>query len=298
MGRAPGGQHDAVTEFPSVPGVEHRFVQAGDVRLHVAEAGAGDPVVLVHGWPQHWYCWRHVVPRLANDHRVVCPDLRGFGWSDAPRSSYAKRELAGDLIALLDAMGLDRVRLVGHDWGGFVAFLVALQAPERVSSLLALSIVHPWAGPPGLGVLPRLPLLAYQPLVAAPLLGPLVQRLPPLYEAIFASAGGRRIWTAEERAAFITALREPARAEATSRLYRTFLLHELPAIARGTYAEEHLTVPARLVVGHSDPVVTAAGLRGYETHADDMKVEFIEGGHFLPEEQPDAVAERIHAMAG
>jgi hypothetical protein len=76
LGRAPGGQHDAVTEFPSVPGVEHRFVQAGDVRLHVAEAGAGDPVVLVHGWPQHWYCWRHVVPRLANDHRVVCPDLR------------------------------------------------------------------------------------------------------------------------------------------------------------------------------------------------------------------------------
>ena len=282
--------------LPSVPGVTHRFVETRGIRLHVAEAGEGDPVVLVHGWPQHWYCWRRVIPRLAADHRLICPDLRGFGWSDAPRSSYAKRELADDLIALLDALELDRVRLVGHDWGGFVAFLVALQAPERVSSLLALSIVHPWARRPGLGMLPRLPLLAYQPLVAAPLLGPLLQRHLPLYEAVFAAAGGSRIWSDEERDAFIGTLREPAHAEAASRLYRTFLRHELPAIARGTYARERLTVPTRLVVGRSDPVVTAASLRGYEDHADAMEVEFIDGGHFLPEEHPDAVADRISAM--
>jgi len=120
----------------------------------------------------------------------------------------------------------------------------------------------------------------------------------PAREAIFASAGGSRIWTAEERDAFIRALREPARAEATSRLYRTFLLHELPAVARGTYADERLTVPTRLVVGRSDPVVTAAGLHGYETHADDMAVELIEGGHFLLEEQPEAVSDRVRAMPG
>jgi pimeloyl-ACP methyl ester carboxylesterase len=285
-----------VTDFPSVPGVEHRFVQAGEIRLHVAEAGDGDPVVLVHGWPQHWYCWRRVIPLLSADHRLLCPDLRGFGWSDAPRTSYAKRELADDLIAMLDALGLERVRLVGHDWGGFVAFLVALQAPERVSSLLALSIVHPWAGRPGLKAVPRLPLLAYQPLIAAPLLGPLLQRHPPLHEAVFAAAGGRRLWSAQERDAFIETLREPARAEATSRVYRTFLTQELPAIARGTYAEERLTVPARLVVGRSDPVITAAGLGGWEAHADDMVIEFIDGGHFLPEEHPAAVADRIRAM--
>lgn len=287
-----------MAELPSVPGVTHRFVEARGIRLHVAEAGAGDPVVLVHGWPQHWYCWRRVIPRLAADHRLICPDLRGFGWSDAPRTAYAKRELADDLIALLDALELDRVRLVGHDWGGFAAFLVALQAPERVSSLLALSIVHPWARRPGLGMLPRLPLLAYQPLVATPLLGSFLQRHPPLYEAVFASSGGRRIWSAEERDAFIDALRELGHAEATSRLYRTFLRHELPAIARGTYARERLTVPARLVVGRSDPVVTAASLRGYEAHADTLDVEFIDGGHFLPEEHPDAVAERISVMPG
>jgi pimeloyl-ACP methyl ester carboxylesterase len=287
-----------VAELPSVPGVEHRFVQAGAVRLHVAEAGAGDPVVLLHGWPQHWYCWRRVIPRLAERHRVVCPDLRGFGWSDAPRSSYAKEELAGDVVALLDALELDRVRLVGHDWGGFVGFLVALRAPERIRDLLALSIVHPWAGRPRAAALARLPLLAYQPLVAAPVLGPLAQRARPFYDAIFAAAGGRRLWSAEERDAFADVLREPARAEASSRLYRTFLTRELPAIARGSYAQQRLTVPTRLVIGRSDPVVTATSVEGFEAHADDMAVELVDGGHFLPEERPDAVADRILAGAG
>jgi pimeloyl-ACP methyl ester carboxylesterase len=285
-------------ELPRLPGVEHRFVQAGAVRLHVAEAGAGDPVVLLHGWPQHWYCWRRVIPRLVGEHRVLCPDLRGFGWSDAPRSSYAKEELAGDVIALLDALELDRVRLVGHDWGGLIGFLVALRAPERIRDLLAFSIVHPWAGRPRAATLPRLPLLAYQPLVAAPFLGPFLQRLPPFHDAIFAAAGGSRIWSAEQRDVFADVLREPARTEAASRLYRTFLLRELPAIARGSYARQRLTVPTRLVIGRKDPVVTAASVEGCQAHADHMTVELIDGGHFLPEERPDAVADRILAGAG
>jgi pimeloyl-ACP methyl ester carboxylesterase len=289
---------EAPARLPRVTGVEHRFVQAGGVRLHVAEAGAGDPVVLLHGWPQHWYCWRQVMPRLAGEHRVLCPDLRGFGWSDAPRSSYTKDELAGDVIALFDALELDRVRLVGHDWGGFIGFLVALRAPERIRDLLAFSIVHPWASRPRAAMLPRLPLLAYQPLVAAPFLGPLAQRMPQFYDAIFALAGGSRVWSAEERDTFADVLREPARAEAASRLYRTFLVRELPAILRGSYARQRLTVPTRLVIGHSDPVVTAAGVHGFEAHADDMTVEFVDGGHFLPEERPEAVAARILAGAG
>jgi pimeloyl-ACP methyl ester carboxylesterase len=244
-----------------------------------------------------------VIPRLAADHRLLCADLRGFGWSDAPRSSYAKQELADDVMALLDALELDRVRLVGHDWGAFVAFLAALRAPERFSELLALSMIHPWAGGSAAKTLTRLaprparlPLLLYQPLVAAPVLGPLMQRLPPFFDALFAVSGGSRIWSGEDRDAYTRVLREPARAEATSRVYRTFLARELPAIARGRYVTGRLTVPTRLVVGRSDPVITEASLDGFQAHADDMTVEVIDGGHFLPEEQPDAVARRIGEM--
>ena len=278
-------------------------MQAGGIRMHVAEAGAGDPILLLHGWPQHWYCWRRVIPRLAADHRLLCADLRGFGWSDAPRSSYTKQELADDVIALLDALELDRVRLVGHDWGAFVAFLVALRAPERVSELLALSMIHAWAGDSAAKTLSRLapqlarlPLLLYQPLVGAPVLGPLAQRAPGFFDALFAVSGGSRIWSAEDRAAYTRVLREPAHAEATSRVYRTFLARELPAIARGTYVSERLTVPTRLVVGRADPVITEPSLDGFQAHADDMTTEVIDGGHFLPEEQPDAVAQHIAEM--
>ena len=98
-------------DLPQLDGVTHRTVPARGLRFHVAEAGAGDPIVLVHGWPQHWWMWRHVVPLLAPHARLVMIDLRGFGWSDAPPGAYDKQTLADDLLAVLDALGLERVRL-------------------------------------------------------------------------------------------------------------------------------------------------------------------------------------------
>ena len=284
--------------LPAVAGVEHHHVQAGDVRLHYAEAGSGDPLVLLHGWPQHWYMWRRVIPLLSGQYRLICPDLRGFGWSDAPDSSYEKEELAGDVLALLDKLGLGKVHLVGHDWGGLVGFLLCLRAPARVGRFLALSIIHPWLrhSPPSLrGVLAA---LAYQPLIAAPLVGPLAQRRTPFVDAVFAASGGERIWSAEERRAFVDTFKEPARAEAASRVYRTFLARELPAMLRGRYQGSRLTVPTRLVVGRGDPVIDEARVANWEDHADQMEVEFVEGGHFLPEEKPEMVAERALSLFG
>ena len=89
-----------------------------------------EPLVLLHGWPQHWYAWRRLIGPLSERYRVICPDLRGFGWTDAPAGSYEKSELAADVIALLDVLGLERVRLAGHDWGGFVGFLVCIDGPR------------------------------------------------------------------------------------------------------------------------------------------------------------------------
>jgi pimeloyl-ACP methyl ester carboxylesterase len=281
--------------FPAVPGVTHGFVGAGGVRLHYAEAGEGPPLVLLHGWPQHWYVWRRVIPLLAGRHRLVCPDLRGFGWSDAPDSSYAKEELAADVVALLDALELERVSLAGHDWGGFVGFLVALNAPERVSAYLAMSIIHPWprSARPKLATLP---LLLYQPLLAAPGLGSLVQRRTPFYRAIFRAAGGPRIWSDDEQRAFADTFQDPAHARAASKLYRTFLRSELRPLVAGRYAGRRLTVPTRLLVGRDDPVIEEDRLDGWREHADDMEVEVVAGGHFLPEEQPELVAQRARAL--
>ena len=134
-------------DLPRLDGVTHRTVPARGLRFHVAEAGAGDPIVLVHGWPQHWWMWRHVVPLLAPHAHLVMIDLRGFGWSDAPPGPYDKQTLADDLLAVLDALGLDRVGLVAHDWGAWSGFLACMAAPERFTAFLALGCPRPGGRP-------------------------------------------------------------------------------------------------------------------------------------------------------
>ena len=277
-------------DLPHVPGVTHRDVVVGDVRLHVAEAGEGPPLVLLHGWPQHWWCWRHLIPRLARRHRVLAPDLRGFGWSEAPPGDYAKAEFASDLIGLLDAEGLDRVRLIGHDWGGYAAFLVALDRPERVERLLALDIVPPWSP----RALPRprqlaLPLLAtYQVPLAIPLLGPrlLMAGTTAVRALIRAGSGSGTVWTDADLDAYATVLRQPARAQASSACYRTFLTRELPSVARGGDRSGELQVPTLLAMGSLSPLRRI--LDPQPSH--NLTVETIAGaGHFLPEEAPGDV---------
>jgi pimeloyl-ACP methyl ester carboxylesterase len=134
--------------MPEVPGVTHRFVTARGARFHVAHAGPApsgdDPVVLLHGLPQHWYAWRKVIPELATSHQLFCIDLRGCGWSEGTRRGYGTTAQARDVLAMLDALGLDRVRLIGHETGGWVGFELCLLAPERISGFLALNVSHPW----------------------------------------------------------------------------------------------------------------------------------------------------------
>ena len=273
--------------YPHVDGVQHEFVQAGEVRLHVATAGpaGGEPVVLLHGWPQHWYMWRHQIPALAADgYRVIAPDLRGFGWSDAPHSSYAKEEFARDTVALLDALGLDRVRLAGHDWGAFTGWLLTLEHPERISSYVAVAVAPPWL--PGRTPPTALPaVLAYQPWISTPFLGAQLQRRAPFVETVFRVAGGRRIWSEEEEREFTAQYREPDRAEAASRVYRTFLTRELPAMLRGRYRRGPTTVRSLMLAPTGDPIV-GPPKPGYP---DPIEVREVQGGHFLPEHKPELV---------
>ena len=115
--------------MPELEGVEHSFhdLPTG-VRVHLASAGPPDapPVLALHGWPQHWWSWRLVIEELAGEFRLLCPDLRGLGWSGQPADDdFRKQRIADDAIALLDVLGLEQVRLTGHDWGAYAAILAA-----------------------------------------------------------------------------------------------------------------------------------------------------------------------------
>jgi pimeloyl-ACP methyl ester carboxylesterase len=171
---------------PEIPGVHHAFLDVAGLRTHVALAGRDDApgVMLVHGWPQNWWAWREVIQPLAEHFRVIAPDLRGHGWTQATASGYEKQQLASDLLGVLDVLGVERVTWVGHDWGAWAGFLAALRSPERLKRLLALGIPHPWAP----RRLRQLALLGYQGPLSLPLLGRCVAR--PMARAILRAGRG------------------------------------------------------------------------------------------------------------
>jgi pimeloyl-ACP methyl ester carboxylesterase len=284
--------------MPVVEGVEHRWVQARGLRFHVAEAGAGDNAVLMlHGWPQHWYEWRHLMPALAGGgRRALAVDLRGFGWSDAPRHGYEKENLVDDVLAVLDELGLERVKLVGHDWGGWVGFLLCLRAPERFERFMPLNIPHPWIRMRN--ALPHVGRLLYQQLIIAPWIGYLAHRQRRFVRlALRAGGADASFWEEAALTTFADTLAEPARARAAVQMYRTFNLRELRPILRGRYADRRLTVPTRMLFGTDDAAIHTDLLAGWQKHADDMEVELVpDCGHFIADQRPNLVAERALAF--
>jgi pimeloyl-ACP methyl ester carboxylesterase len=286
--------HTREVELPTVPGMSHRQVDVGGgLSLHVAQGGSGPPALLLHGWPQHWYCWRRVAPALASGHTVICPDLRGFGWSDAPVDGYEKATLARDVLALLDALELERVDLIAHDWGAWVGFILCLEHPERFAHYLALNMYTPWPDGPSLRGLTILARLWYQAVLASPLLGEWVLRETPFVKRVITAGAVHDAWSSEELATFADVLRVPERARASVQLYRTFLLRELRPYLRGQWDGRRLTVPTLLLHGTRDLAVDHRSLGRWREHADAMEVELREdSGHFIAEELPEVVVQR------
>jgi pimeloyl-ACP methyl ester carboxylesterase len=283
--------------MPQVEGIGHRRVRARGLEFHLAEAGSGEDVVLcLHGWPQHWYMWRRLMPALADRHRVLALDLRGYGWSDAPAGGYEKENLATDVLAVLDELGLERVKLIGHDWGGWIGFLLCMREPQRFERFLALGIAPPW--PRTDSSLPRAWRFAYMPLVAAPGIGPALHRRGSFVPRVLISGSTvRDAWDEATLRAFATPFTEPARASAATQTYRAFLLREAGPLLRGRYASRRLQVPTLLVNGSNDPAIRPELLAGYERHADAMEVELVEScGHFIVDEMPELVIDRARAF--
>ena len=274
--------------IPDVAGVAHEFVDAGGLRTHVALAGEGPPVLLMHGWPQHWYLWREVIPRLAPHARVIAPDFRGFGWSDVPPSGYEMDQLKRDMLALLDELGVQELSIAGHDWGGFVGCLLALEHPERVKSFLALNVIPPWPARDR-RVLRDAWRLIYMPLLACPGLG---RRLGRAVAARGLRDSGLPDGDVE---AFVSRFRGE-RGRVTERVYGSFL-RSLPGFVRGRYSASDLRVPSRLVFGTRDPVLTARAAEDAAAQTELLELELVpDAGHFVVDEKPELVADRLLAL--
>jgi pimeloyl-ACP methyl ester carboxylesterase len=286
----------------TVPNFKHYYANLKDVRLHYVTLGQGTPVVLLHGWPQTWYEWRLLMPLLADQYLLVAPDLRGLGASSRPAEGYDKKTVAGDIWQLMhDHLGHQRFAVVGHDAGAVVAFRLAADHAEAVTHLVLLDV-------PVVGIMTD-KLGGLAPAGQLPRWHHLFHLVPDLPEAL--TFGRERIylewffnWGTDQAGVFTEAdLNEYVRAYAQAGAMRAGfnLYRALPQDIADNYAT--LSAGFKLPMptlglggggtrGRGELVVES--LRRVALHAEGGAV--ADCGHFIPEEKPQELAERLRAF--
>ncbi len=250
--------------------------------------------MLLHGFPQHWWEWRKVIPPLAERYRVVAPDLRGSGWTDAPPGGYTVGQIVADILALLDALGVRRVGLVAHDFSAFVGFRLCFDHGDRVAGFLCLG-PHPYLrfDPHMLASVPQ---LWFQPVVAAPGLGARALRTDRLARHLLNATASPDALTDDDVEIFVERLHAQGHPEAGSALYRRLILPEMGRfMASGAYRTRRLTVPTVALMGAADVGVQPGMLDVHGDKADDLEGHLVDGaGHYVADDRPDAVV--AHAL--
>ena len=284
---------------------EHRDVHANGTRFHVVEAGSGPLILLLHGFPQLWWCWRAQIPALADaGYRVVAADLRGYGGSDKPPRGYDAPTLAGDIAGLVRALGERDAVIVGHDWGGHLGFVVAALHPDVVRRLVVLSIAHPLRmrnsvlGSRHQALASRY-LLSFQ----APWLSErrLLKDDAALVGELFRTWSGPGWRDADSVASYRAAIALPGVAHCALEYYRWAVRSQArPEGARLAKAlREPVMTPVLQLHGAQDSCVLPATARGSGRYVAGPYVwrQLEAAGHFLPEEAPDAVTGEVLAWA-
>jgi pimeloyl-ACP methyl ester carboxylesterase len=271
----------------------HGYKVANGVKLHYAEMGnPGAPLVLLlHGFPECWYEWRYVMPRLAERFHVVAPDMRGFNWSERPRgvSNYGVDKVAADIAALVEALGYEKSHLVGHDWGGAVAWYFGMAHPDRLDKLVILNAPHP--GPYQRELMRGKQLLRsyYIFFFQLPLLPEAAIRLL-LRSSLRGTAFVPGAFSDEALDMYQHAISQPGAATAMLNYYRAFARDSLSLRRMDTSVRR----PTLVIWGMKDFALIPELLDGLERWVPDLRVERVEeSGHWVPEERPHLVTESL-----
>jgi haloacetate dehalogenase len=283
-----------------IDGFDYRRVSANGIEHQVAVGGTGTPMLLLHGFPESHLAWRHVAPRLAVEHTVVCSDLRGYGGTDQPavdpnHRTYAKRTMALDAVGLMTELGHPRFHVVGHDRGGLVGFRLGLDHPGAVASLTAIGVIpglDQWDSLRGTGAIFawHLPFLAQPGDLAERLVGALPEGF---YGAFFDSAV-----PADVRRDYLAPLSTPDGIRAVCADHRAGAFIDPADDAADRAAGRLLRMPTMAI--WPDPGAMALAFDPYAVWsgwARSLRAEVMPGGHFLPEEQPERVAEAVLDLA-
>ena len=262
----------------------HHKAPINGIQMHWVEAGDGpEAIVFLHGFPEHWYSWRHQLAEFAGEYRVIAPDQRGYHETES-RGPYDTETLQADVIALLDHLGLERVHLVAHDWGAAIAWLLGMNHPERLLSLVIMNVPHPKLFQEGIRS-PRQ--LARSWYVFA-------FQIPWLPEKVLAASGYQRLARSIIRSCRAgTFTREDVREMLESwRLqglgggvnwYRAAMRDRKPL----PEPVPRITAPTTLIWGENDVALGKELTYGTEEYVDDLTVHYLPGvSHWVQQEAP------------
>ncbi|HEX9939831.1 MAG TPA: alpha/beta fold hydrolase [Longimicrobium sp.] len=287
----------------------HRFGRVNGVRLHWVEAGTGPLVVLLHGFPEFWYEWRHQIPALAAaGFRVAAPDLRGYNLSEKPKGvgSYRVSVVLEDVVALIRHLGAGRAHVAGHDWGGVIAWRLGIRRPEVVERLAVINAPHP-------AVFAR-ELMHPRQFLRSWYAG--FFQLPLLPEAVFRANGHAML----ERILRNSPRRPGAYTDDDIRLYKeavsqpgalTAMINYYRAFGRRTARGRHegdgaggdgdgvVRRPTLVIWGEQDSALNTHNLDGLERYVPDLRIERIpDASHWVPADAPERVNELLTGFFG
>lgn len=274
----------------NIESFEHRRVVAGDINIHAVIGGSGSPLVLIHGFPQTWWEWRHMMPQLAKRHTVVAVDLRGAGHSEKPQGGYDKHSMASDVHAVMTTLGFTKYAVCGHDIGAMTALALALTQRDAVTHLAVLDASQPgWSRWVQNSHEQKVWHFAFHMKRDLPEL--LIQGREREYVSafIYDRAFDHGAHSVDEIDTFARALAQPGNLRGGLEWYRAFPRDHENALV---WKEERLSIPVLALGGeHSYGSLIVPML---EEFASNVRGGSVSGcGHWLPEEQPDEVATQL-----
>jgi pimeloyl-ACP methyl ester carboxylesterase len=293
---------DPLSDFDS--SITHGYAQVGDVQLHYAECGEGERlVVLLHGFPENWYSWRHQLKTLGERFRVVAVDLRGYNLSDKPKrvEDYRTSRLVDDVTGLIRHLGAREAAVVGHDWGAAVAWAVAQHYPDYVWKLAALQVPPPavWAKN---FTLKQLLMSWYMFFFQLPSLPEWFIRRDDFaaIEKMLRSGARAGTFSDADIEIYKSAMREPGALTAAINYYRANLGGRLKQVfKRGEYTkQERIRVPTLFIFGERDIAIAPETVENITAYIDApyREVRFAEGGHWIQQEYSEEVSATLSSF--
>lgn len=273
------------------PAVEHHFIETNGIKLHYVSRGRGKLMLMLHGFPEFWYSWRHQIAEFAENYCVVAVDLRGYNDSDKPQKieAYQMSELIADVKGVIDGLGYQDCILVAHDWGGAIAWAFAYAYPEMVEKLIVLNIPHPALFAEGLKTPQQLLKSWYVFAFQIPWLPEFLFRLND-YQAIKNAFSGMAIDKTTFSQADLNAYRDAAAKKGAL----TAMINYYRCIFSSLFTERRqwgvLNVPTLTIWGEEDTALGKELTLGTEQYVRDWQIKYIpDCSHWVHQEQPALV---------